>query len=556
MDPSPQASSNAPVSLLETEADIARILLRYRLYTYQPDEMITMMALSAMRPGELDLDPQLYQYGGLFLYPAGALIKLCGVLGLIDVRSDVTFYLDQPDEFGKFYVVARLYAAAWGLLGVFIVFGIAQRLGGTPSALVAAALFALLPVVVCMSHEGKPHLPGAVLMLSAVWFAMRHVAGATKRYRDQQAKQGESADSGSDTDRFVRLGGELDWWMMCVCCGAALGMVLSSLPIFVLIPLVSWMETAPPCPSTPSNRGHATVLSLLWRTLLGVATATAIYLVTNPYIVINAFANRDVLRSNFGNSLAMYEVARVGEGLLRVLELTVAGATLPVLALGTLALVFGWLRRNSAILPLVVPAGVFFLQFVLIGAGKPGEYGRFGIFPDAALAIGAACLFGRVWIPRRAWINGSAAGLLLVTVALSSHPYLTGFRADAQGRGTRAALATTATQWQAACERSGACSAKQPLEIVILADPAPYSLPPLPFSRVRLLKVPSLEGARAYVEAQPRHRALVVPADRPADARDPAHRARRATIISWANKPFLVIPPQLPDPVDAAHEPP
>jgi hypothetical protein len=53
-----------------SDADTAAILLRYRLYTHQPDEMITMMALSRFRPGELRFDPQLYQYGGLFMYPA------------------------------------------------------------------------------------------------------------------------------------------------------------------------------------------------------------------------------------------------------------------------------------------------------------------------------------------------------------------------------------------------------------------------------------------------------------------------------------------------------
>ena len=101
-----------PIPLTATEEDVAKIYLRYRLYTYQPDEMITMMALAGMRPGKLDFDPRLYQYGGLFIYPVGALIKLCGLLGLIDVRSDVAFYLDNPDEFGKFYIVARAYSTA------------------------------------------------------------------------------------------------------------------------------------------------------------------------------------------------------------------------------------------------------------------------------------------------------------------------------------------------------------------------------------------------------------------------------------------------------------
>ena len=57
-------SGDGPIELTATEADVASIYLRYRLYTHQPDEMITMMALAGMDPRSLDFDPRLYQYGG------------------------------------------------------------------------------------------------------------------------------------------------------------------------------------------------------------------------------------------------------------------------------------------------------------------------------------------------------------------------------------------------------------------------------------------------------------------------------------------------------------
>ncbi|MEK7730490.1 MAG: hypothetical protein AAB363_01400, partial [Planctomycetota bacterium] len=47
-----------PIPLTAAEEDVAKIYLRYRLYTYQPDEMITMMALAGMRPTKLDFDPR------------------------------------------------------------------------------------------------------------------------------------------------------------------------------------------------------------------------------------------------------------------------------------------------------------------------------------------------------------------------------------------------------------------------------------------------------------------------------------------------------------------
>src|SRR5947207_1533982 len=52
VDVNPIVDRSRAVVLNETDAQRAEIIRRYRLFTYQPDEMITMMALGGMRPGE------------------------------------------------------------------------------------------------------------------------------------------------------------------------------------------------------------------------------------------------------------------------------------------------------------------------------------------------------------------------------------------------------------------------------------------------------------------------------------------------------------------------
>src|SRR5437870_2106077 len=77
-------------------------------------------------------DPKLYQYGGLWIYPVGGLLKLCNAIGWITLTPDRTFYISQPEQFAPFYVVARAYSAGWGLVAVWAVFTIVRRLtGGT-----------------------------------------------------------------------------------------------------------------------------------------------------------------------------------------------------------------------------------------------------------------------------------------------------------------------------------------------------------------------------------------------------------------------------------------
>ncbi len=547
---------NEPIPLTATEEDVARIYLRYRLYTYQPDEMITMMALAGMRPSKLDFDPRLYQYGGLFIYPVGALIKLCGLLGLIDVRSDVVFYLDHPDEFGKFYIVARAYSAVWGLLGVIVVYAITKRIASHRAGLLAALLYTLMPVVVCMAHEGKPHLPGAVLMLLAVYFAMRCAEPGNAKVEDRRSKIKKNAtgtDVGSGQFPSWLRGFVATWlpvqstienrqsfWWMCICCGAALGMVLSSWPVFALIPLIAIRA---------ANGSERTVLCLprdrAIRMLTGTALAIAVYLVTNPYILINAFTNREVLKSNFGNSLAMYEIARVGEGFVRVVELTIEGATLPILAVGMFTLVVAVIRKNRAALPLVVVATVFFLQFVLIGAGKPVEYGRFGIFTNSALAIGASCVLA---FRLKSRVVSSAARLTALVVilwmAVAGGGYLRGFELDARDRGTRRILADVfQTQLSSPTCRDAT--------VGVLRDPSPYCLPPMNFARVNLLLVDRIDRLRGHRDEC---RYFVVPRDLQGltlgrflqPTRDPLARFRTNSPISWANKPLSLVHPDWP----------
>jgi len=529
-------SDREPVPLTAGEQDVAKIYLRYRLYTHQPDEMITMMALAGMRPGNLDFDPRLYQYGGLFIYPVGALIKLCGMVGLIDVRSDVPFYLDNPEEFGKFYIVARAYSALWGLVGVVVVFSITRRLAGPGAGMLAALLFAAMPVVVCMAHEGKPHLPGAVLMLLAVLFAMRHLCR-------NRVEGPESASS-------------WDWWLMCVCCGAAFGTVLSSLPIFVLIPLVAIMDRhytrRAPDPMgerrLPVDQG-GDAPSINWRTALsrttcGTALACVVYLITNPYILINAFVNRAVLSSNFGNSLAMYEIARIGEGLVRVIELTIEGATLPILVLGVVATVCAVIRKRGAMVPLAVTAAVFFMQFVLIGAGKPAEYGRFGVFTNTALAIAASCLLVRGRTRRAGVFNGVVALLVIIWTGVCGGSYLRGFYVDTTDDSTRLRLAgqiaelTRVAPWQ-----------REMCVVAVLADPGPYGCPPIDFASTSVFLVRSRDEARGHFVD--RRFVLLQPTDVSEPDAGNALRSRlvrqscpytasRDTSISWANKPFAV----------------
>jgi len=354
--------------------------------------------------------------------------------------------------------------------------------------------------MVCMSHEAKPHLPGAALMLLAVWFAMRYLQDGRRR----------------------------DWLGLCIACGAAFGMVLSSLPIFVLIPLVELIRV---------YRDATTLRRAVQSAILGLALACAIYLVTNPYV-----------RSNFGNSLAMYEIDRLGQGFVRIVQLTMEGAGLPVVIVGVFGAAHLIRQRRVEAAPFGALAGLIVVQFVLIGAGKPAEYGRFGIYTNTALALAAACLLTRTWNVRFRHANWAGAVIAVVWSGALGGKYLYNFAADASMSNTR-------------IEAAEALAGEDDCPIAVLVEPAPYCMPPVNFAKRSLWLFPSHErwiqecdpAVEAHDDAYPRALVSAIDDLPPAPAQQAApfswerlERHRRTprhlfhTPISWANKPIAV----------------
>ncbi len=431
------AADPAEVLLNGTDADRAEIVRRYRLYSEQPDEMITFRALSRMRLRPFDLDPRLYQYGGLWVYPIGGLLRLAAAAHGLTLRTDLAFYLDHPEAFARFYVVARLYSAAWGLVGVAVVYGLTLSLTGRRLAAAAAAgVFATMPVVVNAAHEAKPHLAGTVLTLAAVWAAVR----------------------------YVRTG--RGWVPAAVLAGAAAGMVLTGGVAFAVLPVMAGLRGGRRWPV---------------RACVALAVAGLTFAAVNPYLPIDAVLHRERLVSNVGNYGNFYRPGVSGSAAVTAARLVVAGASpVPVVlavAAGLLAVRRRRLTGGPGWLLGVVAAGVA-VQFVVLAAGKPAEYARFALTLDVALAIAAAVAATRLPVrPREA----AGLGVLLVaSTALFGLRYDLNYLADGRPASTRRVAAVQL----AALARPGRM-------LAVRGDPAPYGLPPVDLFTWRIVRVPA-----------------------------------------------------------------
>lgn len=473
VDSNPILNRSVPIVLNATDKQRAEIIRRYRLFSYQPDEFITFKSLSRIR--EHQGDPRLYQYGGLWIYPVGAFIKV--FINPQGGQGGQAYYLDHPDEFGRFYIVARLYSAAWGLLAVWAIFWIVRRI--TADHLLAAAggiCFAFMPVVITMAHEAKPHLGGLALTLCATIAAAKFVqTGLTK---------------------WTLLAGAL--------CGAACGIVLSGAMSFAILPMMVLIR-------------RDRVATLIQSCAVGVLT----YIVLNPFVAINLFTHRAVLASNLGNSTAMYSIG-LG-GLTNALALLAEGASPVVLiagVIGLVALTYSAIQRRRANSfdeasargepgwLLLAPAGVVTIQFVLLADGKPPEYARFGLLAVTFLLVAAFTAIGRIQPVRaRALL---AFSLTVLTIAFGT-VYILAFLRDCRPHTSRTRAA----------EQLLAIHPRFSRTVGVSAEPAPYIAPPIDLFTRELLYIPP------GVEAFPQVRITLDPARSPAP-------------ISWADSRFRV----------------
>lgn len=502
VDRDPLQEAKEWVDLTADDESRAGILLRYRLYSHQPDEMITFRAFAQMSLGKWDFDPRLYQYGGLFIYPLGALLKACDALGWVTARAgDLEYYCDHPEEFAKLYLVARGFVMFFALLGVIGCYKLGRGLGGRVAGLIAAVLYVCLPVTITMAHEAKPHLPAAVLMIYAVLASFAYVKRPTN-------------------GRYFGLA---------LLCGLSCAMVWSACPILVLLVLSLLLDRRP-------------FWDQWWRFIWGLFVAVAVFVVCNPYVLINLVAHREVLLSNVRNTTAMYEVGSFQAGAYNVARLMVA-------AMGPLAAVCGLFLAFTAPVAatarrcalLWIPAALVLLVTVAVGAGKPGEFGRHLILPAIALMMPVP-IFLRERFRRLRRGTGVSVVFAVAVTLLFGLAYEIGFYADARAANSRQ---------EAARYLSEQLEADPDAVIGVRREPAPYAVPPLDFANARVVYL-NRRIDLARVEAVPDlivdvfdippavgHRVGQYELVRVFPSRPRSPRIFE-TVISWANKPIGV----------------
>lgn len=251
----------------------------FYLRSEHEDEQSTLLALSGMKPRQLQFNPHLFVYGTPHIYSVGAALALGAVTGLVTLKSSILFYLADPAKMAGMYLAGRLVSVAAFIACGLMLLRLGRRYLGLEAGAVAAAIFLMTPAAVVQAHVLKNHMFWAFFALWTVdRCALVLKRGTLKDYAAAGAVAG------------LTVAAFLGAWTTCFVVGIAGAMRLSGL-------------------HEPNGRPQKTLPELKGLLLAGVC-ALAAFLLINPYWILDfkvAMLEMAVLKSaaklSFSNPL-------------------------------------------------------------------------------------------------------------------------------------------------------------------------------------------------------------------------------------------------------------
>ena len=163
--------------------NLQKWMIRFKLYSVEADEPIVFMALSKIKPGQVQFDPGLYQYGGAFLYPLGAF--LYGYAKIFEPGSlNLTFLLDHPDTVDRLYVAGRFFVLfCFTLSAIFLMLAITPR-ASNAEVFFLTALYLFCPASIMFSQIMKPHWYALLWITISLWVTVSIFQKSTATFWD------------------------------------------------------------------------------------------------------------------------------------------------------------------------------------------------------------------------------------------------------------------------------------------------------------------------------------------------------------------------------------
>ena len=149
-------------------------IYRYKLYSINADEMMSIMMLSKIDIKNKIFDPYLYKYGGAFIYPLGLYYYLITKFNLLkDINANSI--LSSENLMDKVYFYGRLFILICFIVSGFIFYKCANFFTKKFSSLILTSIYLFVPGSIMFSQIIKPHWYALIWANLALLFSIKYL---------------------------------------------------------------------------------------------------------------------------------------------------------------------------------------------------------------------------------------------------------------------------------------------------------------------------------------------------------------------------------------------
>ncbi len=430
--------STGNVVLEQNDRVFANLIRPYLLRTNHPDEQMAVNMLSLMKPSKLDFNPRLFQYGGVYIYPMGAYLEALKILNIIHVSGNIDYYMKNPSEMGNIFYYGRLVNIVFLLITVIFVYLTSNELYGGATALLSALLVSVAPALIFQTHIMKPYILSNMFTSMCLYFS-------AKMFKHP------------DNTKNAALS------------GITMGLVSGSMLVYstmITIPLLA-------CVFSKKNIIKNMILILL--------LSAAVFAVTNPYAFIDSTAFLREMTASKG----VY-VAGMNSGWLRFFS-----GQLPyyynhifiVAAFLSTAFVMRTRKKEDLFLVFTALLHLLLMSYLLRNQKPSMHFTRFLLPSITLFSILVASVFHRLrGVSSLKYSFTTAFVILTSSMCLQSAVVVRNFYVDSTPNSTRLSAGRWITE-----------NVPQNTLIGIIGLPEPSTLPPISYSRYKLMLIRDLK---------------------------------------------------------------
>ena len=154
---------------------------RYKLYSVNADEMMPIMALSKININKRNFDPQIYKYGGAFIYPLGFYYFFLTKINLIeDINS---FSITNNDNLiDNIYSYGRLFVLLFFIFSALVLYKSLKLITNRNYALILTSIYLFFPSSIMYSQIIKPNWYALLWFNLSVYFALKYIIKEKKTF--------------------------------------------------------------------------------------------------------------------------------------------------------------------------------------------------------------------------------------------------------------------------------------------------------------------------------------------------------------------------------------